>query len=453
MSRSFKSLPVLVLVVALGFSPLASSARIHATSFIPVQTTIEDLNDSQVEDVLVSEIHRIADEVFAEIKKKDPKAKITKLKKVERAVIQKLKDTGKIVEMVRSLNPKMAIPVVATEILINAGLAPLLIAKGHVVAGTIAFNFPSAPLALSLFLAFESQKIRWKIARELKISAIDLDKIRKDVLGYNLKNRITSLILQDGEIRRELELVKNYVEVGAGLPGVVTVAELEQAISSTENGRSFLIHAFAERGNSDVYSVLLIQYLNQSPDSFAKIMEIVNQPLESRRSTLVGIRQQVSELLGLKKASHNAFPELRNHLLEVRDVQNHIDREIRMARTEIWEVKRKVKNEDLTKAQAHEIRKYLKSEIERLNEMKVQSLRHQYLVLMNVESAYHNSDQIEVARVVEEYRQDLNELKSRGSFDRQQIERPRPTYDPEFLKNPQYSRPGGSCQKLFSVIN
>ena len=161
MKRLFRLVTSSILIFALiaGSTALAqdnkrSLKRLQATSFIPVQTAIGDLTDAQLEKALVSEIHRVADQAFAEIKAKNPHAPVTQLKKVERAVIHRLKETGKLIELARSLNPKIGISVVATEILVT-GLSFGLMSTGHVLAGTAVLNFPSAPLLLSVLLAYE----------------------------------------------------------------------------------------------------------------------------------------------------------------------------------------------------------------------------------------------------------------------------------------------------------
>lgn len=391
-----------LLIVATTSSSMAQEVKqgtkLEATSFIPVQATVGELSDSELERALVSEIHRIADKAFAEIKAKDPHAKVTQLKKVERAAIHRLKETKKLVELARSLNPKIGISVVATEVVVTV-LGFGLISTGQVIAGTVVLNFPSAPLLLSVMVAYEIQKIKWQIGRELKTSVRELENIRKEVIGYNTKHKITTLILQDGDVQRELELVTKPIKNGSQVSEMITLNEVEKIVSRTADGESFLAHAYHQRGNKEVYASLLLQYLNDSPETLAILLEVLSQ--------------QRSKVTVSQKSS-----ELRSHLMELSDIQKHIDRELKGARKEISATKKKVKRSEISKAEGAEIRAHLKSELLRLSEVRIQSFRHQYSLLLSAKVAYQKANDSEIAKLVRENNAALAELKVIGSFAR-----------------------------------
>jgi hypothetical protein len=398
--RSFLSLLVVAALLPISKSEAAPYAKaLRATSFIPVQSTVGELTDAQLEQVLVSEIHKIADKAFAEIKAKDPHVKVTQLKKVERAVIHKLKETGKLIELARSLNPQIGVSVVAVELFVTLGLAPVLMANGHVLAGTIVMNFPSAPLLLSALLAYEVQKIRWQIGRELKTPVGELEKIRKEVIGYNIKHKITSLVLQDGEVIRELELVTKAHSAKLNDPEIVTLRQVEKIIGQTKDGESFLAHAYHERAHKEVYASLLLQYLNNSSESLSALLHNISVPNEANVET-------------------QKFPELRKHLIELADVQKHIDRELKVARKEISVTKKKVKRGELSKEEGTSVRSHLKEELARLQEVRVQSFRQQYTMLLAAKNAITKEQTVEVAKIVAKFKAELAELRVVGSFAR-----------------------------------
>ena len=430
--KPFFSLLVSLSVVATASFARAENtlSRLEATSFIPVPTTVGELSDSQLEKALVSEIHRIADKAFAEIKAKDPHAKVTQLKKVERAVIHRLKETGKLIELARSLNPKIGISVVATEIVVTvAGFG--LISTGQVLAGSVILNFPSVPLMLSVLLAYEVQKIKWQIGKELKTSIRDLEKIRKEVIGYNVKNKITSLILNDGAVQRELELVVKPVKNQTQAPELVTLSEIEKAIGRTADGESFLAHAYYERGQKEIYASLLLQYLNDSQESLSSLLEEI-----SNRSKEVNAEQKA--------------PELRKHLMALSDIKKHIDRELIAARKEISATKKKVKKGQLSKAEGIEMRNHLKAELLRLQEVRIQAFRHQYAVLLATKEAYLSGNKVEVAKLVAKNKTELAELKVMSSFARIR-EVTRAAELPIEFKGETSKGTIRSCQQIFSA--
>lgn len=428
---------LLTILISLSFiaAPLShsmaqSAARLEATSFIPVQTTVGELSDSQLERALVSEIHRIADQAFAEIKAKDPHAKVTQLKKVERAVIHRLKETGKLIQLARSLNPKIGISVVATEVVVTVvGFG--LISSGQVIAGSVILNFPSAPILLSVLLAYEVQKIKWQIGRELKTSTRDLEKIRKEVIGYNVKNKITSLVLQDGAVQRELELVAKPLKNKEQASEVVTLSEVEKVIGRTAEGESFLAHAYHQQGNKEVYASMLLQYLNDTQESLSALIE------------QIASRKVQGNLV-------NKSPELRKHLIDLSDIQKHIDRELIAARKEIRATKKKVKRSELSKAEGAEHRSHLKAEILRLQEVRVQTFRHQYTLLLAVKEDYRSNNGAEVAKVVAKNKAELAELQVIGSFARIRDVANGNSLPVEF-RGQALNSTIRSCQQIFSV--
>lgn len=454
MARAFRFILALALIATLvvgaSLSHAKPASQVRATSFIPVQTPIGELSDSQLERALVSEIHRVANQAFAEIKAKDPTVRVTQLKKVERAVIHKLKETGKLVQLARSLDPKIGISVVATEVVATA-MGFGLIAAGQVAAGGAILGFPSAPLLLSVLLTYEVFKIRWKVARELNSSARELEKIRKQVIGYNAKNKITSMLLQDAEVQRELELVNKFVEVSKDKPQIITLKEIESIILKMQGGESFLAHAYHERGNKEVYATLLLEFLNQSPEGLAKITEQIVRPSSERQTVVKSLK---AKLLPVKSNGDvTEFPELRKHLLEVSDIQKHVDRELQSARREISTAKKKVKKGELTKEEALQAKQHFKSEIARLREVQIQSFRHQYALILAAKGFIEVGDNNEVAKLVKSREADLAELRVLSSFARIQAHAKSVSLPAEFRGETPSSKVIRSCEQIFARAN
>lgn len=403
--------------------PLGASARLQTTSFIPSRMTVGQLTEAELDQALQSEIEKIADRVFAEAKLKHPD--INHLMQVRQAVLTRAEKAKKhFVKVLRIVHPTVGVAIVAVEIFVTAGLVPWSFANGHYVLGTFFTFFPTLPAMLGAVLAYEAQKIRWQISRELGVRLGEFDKIRKSIVGYNLKNKITSIVYDDNGRVRELELVKRLVSVGEGYPSVVSVREITELLKETERGREFLEDIAHERSHKEVYSQLLVRFLNENPETLNRLLTSIERPLAERQSRFERVRTRLSEMIfGQRQIHANDFPELRDHLVKISDIQKHIQLESQRARAEVASAKQRLKNGEISREAFEALKEQMKSERQRLYEMKVQSFRHQYRLLVSAKNAVESGNRSEVISVVDRFANEISELREKSSFERFQINR------------------------------
>lgn len=375
-------------------SVLAQSGSAAGSIRFPASTAQADL--TRQEEQLVHEIDRQADAIFAELQRQQPELPITLLKKTQREAVYRLRQMHVLSDVLKAAGPAPAIALVAGEVLSTFVFAPMFAAKGNVLMATVSMTVPWGIIAGGAAASYEMLKARLKLARELKSSLFALyqaDKIRKAVIGYDVKNRVSTAMFEMMKDRFateiEFEVVKKMKSADAARTSFVTVNELEALVKSIPEGATFLEHIYFERLDKGLYSALMLRFLSEDGALAQKLLDVLKarSPMSPTETVI-----------------------LRNHLLAVDDLKKSIARDLRTVQQETKALKAKTKAGSITQAQADRAKSYLKDEIKRLQSARADLTRHEYKLLLDVKAPFKQGEVTTVESIARQYAPTLVEL-------------------------------------------
>ncbi|MEK7358704.1 MAG: hypothetical protein AAB250_19825, partial [Bdellovibrionota bacterium] len=386
---------ILLMAAFLANGSTASAQLANRSPAAVVEVSAQTLAAQEQE--LITEIDRQAEVIFQEIKRQQPELPVTIVQKTQREAVYRLKQMHVLTDVLKAAGPTPAVALVAAEVLTTFILAPMFAAKGNVVMATLMVTVPWGIAAGAAAASYEMVKHRLKIARDLKAGFWSLhqaDKIREIVLGYDVKYRISTVMFESMKESLakdlEFEVVKKMKTAELARAPFVTVAELDALIRNTPEGALFLGRIYFERLDRELYSALMLRYLNDHPVLVEKLLEL----LESR-TPAVPIEAAL----------------LRKHLLAVDDLKKLIARDLMTIQIELKASKKKVKSGEMTKEAADQSKLYLKQEIKRLQVARGDVIRHEYALLLDAKSAFNEKDFAAVDGITSDYARTLAKLR------------------------------------------
>jgi hypothetical protein len=361
---------LLSLILVLAFASTSFAGETWS-SFAPVRS-IASVESRDQENDLVSEIDRQADVVFTGfLASSGSRVPLSTLKKAQRAAVYRLKQMHVLTDILKSSGPAPATAMLATEILTNFVLAPIATAVGRpALAGIIVAGPWGLVTGFSVF-AYQIAKQRLTVARSLGIWTLGpLDKLRKLVVGYDLKYRVSSVVYQSmmsdiGEVEFEV-LRKGWAFDEAKMPGVL-ISELETIVSKSVDGPAYLQAIQFDKFDSTFYSALLLRFINENDDLTGNLLDLV--------------RARIPEMT----ASNDAL-SIRRHLLGVGDVKLQLTREIQNSQKATANLKKRVKDGEMTSQEAKALKAHSKDDVNRLHALRGELMRHEYAVLLEAQA-------------------------------------------------------------------
>jgi hypothetical protein len=356
-----------IILVALSFVSTSFAANSYATTGRSIASVSAPLFAQETE--LVAEIDRQADVVFKKfVEDSDGRIPLSTLQKAQLEVVYRLKQMHVLTDILKASGPAPATTLLATEILSNFVLAPLATAFGKPAVAGVMITVPWGVVAGFGVFSFQLAKQRFLIARSLgRYSLRSLDKVRKLVVGYDIKYRVSSSIYQDlNQNVTEFEILKKGLNLDSAKMPSLLVSELEGMVRSAPEGVDYLESIHMEKLDPSFYSALLLLFINDSEELTSKLVSLVRD-----RSPL-------------EKASEDPF-SIRRHLMGVDDVQMQIDRSIKNLQIEKAGLKKRLKSGDVLEFEAARIKAHAVKEIVRLREVRDRLVRHEYSVLTAAE--------------------------------------------------------------------
>jgi hypothetical protein len=383
---------ILSALLTLSFA-LGASAPIHAHASGDAVASVASASDLEKQEaLLVTEIDRQADLAFKEFQKTYPQAPIGFLKKTQREVVYRLKQMHVLTDVLKASGPAPATTLVAVEVLTTFVFAPLATAMGKPVIAGVMVTVPWGIVAGFGVFSYQMIKVRRALAKELGVNSLrEFDRVRRAVVGYDIKNRVSSAIYQSLKgTSVEFEILRKAVDPETTKTPSITIAELEAMVKSQPEGSAYLQTVYMDRLDSMYYSALLLRFVNSSPEL-------------------------TSELVATLSAREKAGPAdqsavLRKHLIATDDVQNQIEREIKKIQIEKVATKKRLKKGELTKEQAKEFKAHLASELKRLQDVRAQVTRAEYVILIGANAAMSSGDASALDALVASKQADLRDL-------------------------------------------
>ncbi|RYZ74392.1 MAG: hypothetical protein EOP05_09255 [Proteobacteria bacterium] len=399
MAYLFRSIlsSLLSLTLLLGTTtPAFAQSNVQASGQSPAQSAGTELAATPTElaaqeAMLISEIDAQADVVFKEFQKTYPKAPLSFLKKAQREIVYRLKQMHVLTDILKASGPAPATTLLAVEVLTTFVFAPLATAMGKpAVAGAMVVVPWGIAAGFGVF-SYQMLKVRRNLAKELKVSSLkEFDQIRKVVVGYDIKNRISSAMYQSLKGNTvEFEILRKAVSPATTKTPSITIAELEAMVTSQVEGAQYLQAIYMEKLDPMYYSALLLRFVNN------------NEGLTS---------QLVATLSAREKLGSDQSSSVRKYLMASDDIQNQIEREIKKIQLEKIATKKRVKAREMTKDEAKELKKHLASELTRIQAVRHQVTRAEYMLLIESKSALAEANQAALGALVTERQTQLNEL-------------------------------------------
>lgn len=363
---------LLSLSIALGASaPAYAQSNLNAQAVPVAIATPHEL--AAQEALLISEIDRQADAVFQEFQKTYPKAPLSFLKKSQREIVYRLKQMHVLTDVLKASGPAPATTLLAVEVLTTFVFAPLATAMGKPAVAGAMVVVPWGIVAGFGVFSYQMLKIRRNLAKELKVSSLrEFDRVRKVVVGYDIKNRVSSAMYQSLKGNTvEFEILRKAVSPETTKTPSITIAELEAMVTSQVEGAQYLQDIYIDKLDPMYYSALLLRFVNNSEGLTAQLVAT----LTAREK--VGVDQSAS---------------LRKYLMASDDIQNQIEREIKKIQIEKATTKKRVKKNEMTKAEAKELKAHLASELTRIQAVRHQVTRAEYIVLIESKAILPSAD-------------------------------------------------------------
>lgn len=381
----------LLVSLLLSLSLVTSAFAENRTRSIASVPSSRDANLRVAE--LVSAIDRQADEVFRDFRSTHPDVPLSILKHVQREAAYRLKQMNVMTDILKASGPTIATSIVATEILTTFVLAPLAGAMGKPALAGVFLVAPWGLIAGAGTFAYEVLKIRVKIARRLGLRSLgSLDRFRADVVGYDLKNRVSSIIYEniEGDIGTvEFEVLRKSMNFEAAQTPAVTIAELEEFLKASSEGEAYLRKIYMEKLDPAFYSALLLRFIDESDE------------LTDRLTALIRERGE---------AVVTGPSAVRRHLLAAHDVQIAIDREIKALQIQHAGLKKRVKAGEITSHEAKAAKVRTGAELVRLRLLRRSLMHHEYTVLLDAVSNFAKGTAIEDLNPVPQRASDLVDI-------------------------------------------
>ncbi|HEX4925824.1 MAG TPA: hypothetical protein VFV50_17155 [Bdellovibrionales bacterium] len=239
----------------------------------------------------------------------NPQADATMLQRAKNIALLKFKQMGAMQDILKTVGTAPAKAIVMTEILDTFILPPILTAIGEPVLAGISAVVPWGLLIGGSVAWYQVSRERWKMARELNTSSLrPLDTLRRELMGYDLKHRVTSLIFDELSEKlpglTSLEVVRRYTsETGP----VVSLAELESIVRAQgKSGERFLDAVYLDKAKPDLYAAKLVRYIMAEADSSSRLIALLSPRVQTvpstTRTSLVELHRRMQEIEALKAA-------------------------------------------------------------------------------------------------------------------------------------------------------
>lgn len=323
------------------------------------------------ETALESEIDRQADVVFKEfIASVNSRVPLSALQIAKRAAIYKLKQMHVLTDILKAAGPAPATTILATELLTNFVLAPIATAFGRPVIAGVIFTVPWGLITGFGVFSYQMMRDRYTVARSIGVSSLrSLDQIRKLVVGYDLKYRVSSVIYQSLTADRvEFEVLRSAWNFDEAKVPTVTIAEFEAMVRQAPGGPEYLEQIYLEKLDPAFYAALLLRFTNESERLTSQLVQVVRARMPEVKDS--------SDPLGLRR-----------HLIEVDDIKKQLDREIRNYQTAKAGLKKLVKAGTLTAEVAAAKKSHASREIVRLRDVRNRVMRHEYAALLEARAS------------------------------------------------------------------
>lgn len=346
------------------------------------------------EEAVASEVERLAEELFRLIREKQPTPAGTLLEKAHREAFYQFKRLRVLGDIVKTFGPAPAASAVAVEVIANLVIAPALIATGNPAAAGVVVAGPWGSLLAVGVAGIQVWYDRYKIARDLNVRSLrELDRLRKVIVGYDIKNRISSAVYEATSIELQkdasFEILKKIVPPESAFKPFVTLKELETILRTTPEGSLFLQQVYMQRLHTDFYSFLILRFVAEHPSLSERVADVV-----SSRSPQI----------------QNLSPEVRQHLIEVDELRKRIAFNLRVLQEDTKKLNGRVKAGELTAENSKILKAHFRSEGKRLQKLRKEIVRHEYGVLLAAQPILEMTDTAALERVVHEFDPALRNL-------------------------------------------
>lgn len=403
MANAFRSALSLSLIFSLIVGAVAPSVS-HAQTELAVAAvrSSETLSAAQLlslESKLVSEIDRQADLIFQDFLKSHPQAPISFLKKAQQQILFRLKQMGVLTEILKASGKAPAVTLIAGEIIPTFILFPMFAAMGQPLAATSMLTVPWGLIGGLGAFSYSMIKVRREMATQLNVASLaQFDKVRELVVGYDIKKRVTSTLVQSlsGE-HIEFEILKKaFKSEGANTPAIA-IKELETLVRASESGAKYLSYIFMQKLDAATYASLLLRFVKDDAE------------LTSQLASLISSRAQI--------ASTQVSPSFRSYLIASSETQMQIKREIKKINSLKSAVfKQRLKSLNIRGADSKDLRQHLAAESARLQLLLRQLSLAEYSLLIEAKAAVEAKDSGAMKALVSERAERFETLSAEAKF-------------------------------------
>lgn len=248
--------------------------------------------------------------------------------KIKNAVLLKFKEISKAQEILKTYGKTIAMSTLVGETLSTFILPPILFSMGMpTLAGLFAVT-PVGPLSGAALLYYKLSGPRKRLAKELKLESLSsLRALQSDLLGYEMKDRITTVLYQNVQNAMdqvfEIDIVQKYrSRMRHEFSTVISLNELENIVRSQgTRGAAYLSAIFLDKADKPLYTLKLMRFINLHPDLTHQMAALLHLKTSATLKTdlhQIELRKRLIKIDDFKKTIESRRRELYSRVSNLR---------------------------------------------------------------------------------------------------------------------------------------
>ncbi|MBK25252.1 MAG: hypothetical protein CME70_14755 [Halobacteriovorax sp.] len=219
-----------------------------------------------------------------------------------------------------------AITAAVTEI-ITVGIMPaLLTAAGLPGAALLSASFPSFSITVPAYIFWKNARQKKKLAKELGFNSLkELDRLKKEILGFCTSTRLVSKIYEGVEGEVEINIVKRRFSKWRESPtgNLVDLYDLEKIAKEGLDKKVLEIIKPLAKEDPAVYATVLVDQISKRPNTNKKLSDLIKKQVSELAFELTDHQQTMLLLV------HEKETFLRNLKIKVRKYKSSLLKEVK----------------------------------------------------------------------------------------------------------------------------
>ena len=263
------------------------SMPVHAE---PDLAQISTINESTFYKLVDEETNRVLEKLAPALLKEEAEG-LAKIKEKVIKVLKGLNFWAHAKHLFIQHGIGVAITSAVSEVVTVLVLPPMFVGMGWNLAAVVVGGTPSPLYMVPAYLALVKLRDKHKLASDMGYSLsqiMKLDRLRRDLLGYAIDNRVMSILLDEFDADESVTLIKRkFSRFKSELTGnLVEFSDLESIVKNgIGNHKLSLLKEFSH-GDDAVYANLLVQEINRDAKMKMEFHELVHARINSSESTL-----------------------------------------------------------------------------------------------------------------------------------------------------------------------